>query len=355
MTSLMSTVSISSAKAAGLRYTSDSAPGIRRVRAGHGFRYVDADGKRVRNPEILGRIKSLVIPPAWTNVWICPHPTGHLQATGFDARGRKQYLYHPHWRQVRDEAKFHRLAAFGKSLSRIRRHVARDLRLAGLVRRKMLATIVRLLETTLIRVGNDEYAQENGSFGLTTLRNRHVKVKGSTVHFEFRGKSGIKHAIDLEDKRLARILRRCQDLPGQELFQYVDVRGKRHAIGSENVNQYLHSITGQEFTAKDFRTWGGTVLALRELCALEAWTSNTQAKKNVVTAIRSVADRLGNTLSICRKCYVHPGLIAAYLDGSLPRTLESVPEAKHSPARLSKEEARVLLLLQEFARNKPKG
>ena len=237
-------------------------------------------------------------------------------------------------------------------MSRIRRRVARDLRIEGLTREKMLAAIVRLLETTLIRVGNEEYAKENASYGLTTLRNRHVKVNGSTVHFEFRGKSGIKHAIDFRDRRLAKILKTCQELPGQELFQYVDQKGERHAIASEHVNDYLQVISGEDFTAKDFRTWAGTVLALQELSSLEAYESITQAKKNVVAAIRSVSKRLGNTLTICRKCYVHPALIDAYLDGNLARQMELMltEQAKRPPARLNQHEAKMLRLLQAFSK-----
>jgi DNA topoisomerase-1 len=337
---------------AGLRYVADSLPGIRRLRAGDGFRYVDSQDRRIRNADTLARIKALVIPPAWTNVWICEDPNGHLQATGLDARGRKQYRYHPLWRQVRDEAKYHRLLRFGQALTRIRRRVARDLRIAGLSRNKLLATIVRLLETTLIRVGNEEYVKENSSFGLTTLRNRHVKVQGATVHFEFRGKSGVKHTIDLKNKRLAKILKSCQDLPGQELFQYIDENGERHCIGSEHVNEYLHTISGDEFTAKDFRTWAGTVLALQELSSLAAYQSATEAKRNVVAAIRAVSKRLGNTLTICRKCYVHPGLIDAYLDGSLAEQLERMltRQSRRHPAHLNQHEVRMLRLLQEFAR-----
>ncbi len=358
MTSLLTTASLNSAKAAGLRYVNDSQAGIHRIPAGERFRYLDAAGKPIRNRATLVRIHALVLPPAWTDVWICTDPDGHLQATGLDTRGRKQYRYHSLWRQVRDEAKFHRLLRFGKALSRIRRRVARDLRIKGLVREKILATIVRLLETTLIRVGNEEYARENASFGLTTLRNRHVKVHGSSVRFEFRGKSGIKHAIHLEDRRLARILKTCQDLPGQELFQYVDEQGERHSIGSDQVNEYLHTISGEEFTAKDFRTWAGTVLALRELSSLEAFESITQAKRNVVEAIRTVSRSLGNTLAVCRKCYVHPELINAYLDGSLALQLKRIlaKQAKHPPARLNQHEARMLRLLQEFSKStKPGG
>jgi DNA topoisomerase-1 len=354
MTSLLPNVSISSAKAAGLHYVNDSSPGLSRRLVGKTFQYFDANGKRVRNRDTLARINALVLPPAWTDVWICLDPVGHLQATGLDARGRKQYRYHPLWRQVRDEAKYYRLLRFGKALSRIRRRVARDLRIAGLVREKLLATIVRLLETTLIRVGNEEYAKENASFGLTTLRNRHVKVQGAKLHFEFKGKSGIKHAIDLKDRRLAKILKSCQELPGQELFQYVDERGERHAIASEHVNDYLQTISGEDFTAKDFRTWAGTVLALQELSRLEAYESVTQAKRNVAAAIRSVSKRLGNTLTICRKCYVHPALINSYLDGSLATQLEQLLEkqARRPPARLNQHEARMLRLLQIYSKAK---
>ncbi|CAN5449174.1 DNA topoisomerase IB [soil metagenome] len=354
MTSLLTTVSISSAKAAGLHYVNDSTPGLGRRLVGKTFQYFDENGKRVRNRDTLAGIKALVLPPAWTDVWICPDPAGHLQATGVDSKGRKQYRYHPRWREVRDEAKFYRLLRFGSALSRIRRKVARDLRSVGLVREKLLATIVRLLETTLIRVGNEEYAKENASFGLTTLRNRHVKVQGSSLHFEFRGKSGIKHAIDLKDKRLAKILKSCQELPGQELFQYIDEGGDRHAIASEHVNDYLQAISGEDFTAKDFRTWAGTVLALQELSVLEPYENVTQAKKNVVEAIRSVSKRLGNTLAICRKCYVHPGLINSYLDGSLARQLEQLftKQARRPPARLNQHEARMLRLLHSFSKAK---
>ena len=306
-----------SAKAAGLVYVSDANSGLRRQRAGKGFRYVDADGKAIRQASVLKRIKALVIPLAWTDVWICPNPDGHIQATGRDDRGRKQYLYHPRWREVRDQTKYHRMIAFGKWLPRIHRRVQRDLRRRGLPREKVLATIVRLLRTSLIRVGNEEYARQNHSFGLTTMHNQHAHVRGSTIRFEFRGKRGIKHAISLEDRRLAKIIRGCQDLPGQELFQYVDEAGNRHAVESADVNAYLREITGRDFTAKDFRTWAGTVLAASALREFETCDSITQAKRNVVRAIESVAKRLGNTKTICRKCYIHPAVVNAYLDGSL--------------------------------------
>lgn len=346
-----------SAKAARLRYVHDGLPGIRRIRSGKGFRYVGADRKAIRDGDTLARIKSLVIPPAWTDVWICPVPAGHLQATGRDKRGRKQYRYHPKWRTVRDEAKYDRLIAFGQALSRIRRRVARDLQTPGLPREKLLATIVRLLETTLIRVGNEEYAKQNSSFGLTTMRTRHLTVSGANIHFEFRGKSGIRHAIDLEDPRLARILRRCQELPGEELFQYVDERGERHSIDSEHVNDYLHAITGEDFTAKDFRTWGGTVLAAQELETLVEYESAAEAKRNVVYAIETVARRLGNTRTICQKCYVHPSLINTYLDGRMSRMLNAASTAngRRSLPRLHRQETKVLEFLNRLLKEESRS
>jgi DNA topoisomerase I len=340
------------AKVAGLVYVSDAHPGIRRLRAGKGFAYVTRSGKLIRQQRQLTRIRSLAIPPAWTDVWICPDPRGHLQATGRDARGRKQYRYHPRWRTESDQTKYDRLVTFGKSLPRIRRRTARDLRLPGLPRDKVLATVVRLLQKTLIRVGNEEYARENGSFGLTTMRNQHVQVNGSALRFVFRGKGGIKHAVDLNDRRLARIVKRCRDLPGQELFEYIDDDGNCRSIGSVDVNDYLREITGQDFTAKDFRTWAGTVLAATALQTFEACGSVTQARRNVARAIESVALRLGNTRSICQKCYVHPAVIAAYVDGSLQETLgprgnEGQPSRRRS---LSAEEAAVLAFLRRRTR-----
>jgi DNA topoisomerase I len=306
-----------SAKAAGLRYVSDAKPGIRRKRQGKGFRYVAPDGTAMHDPEVMERIRSLAIPPAWTNVWICSNPNGHLQATGRDARGRKQSRYHPRWREVRDETKYHRMLLFGAALPAIRKRVEQDLALPGLPREKVLAAIVRLLETTFIRVGNPEYARENGSFGLTTFRNKHVAVKGATVTFDFKGKSGIEHSIDLRDRRLAAIIKRCQDLPGYELFQYIDPDGTRHSIDASDVNEYLRQITNEDFTAKDFRTWAGTVLACAMLREFEPAETQSQAKKNVVEAIKRVANRLGNTPSVCRKCYVHPAVLESYMGGAL--------------------------------------
>ena len=339
---------IESAREAGLRYVSDDRPGIRRNRRGKSFRYVQPDGQAVRDRDTLRRIRSLAIPPAWSDVWICPLANGHLQATGHDARGRKQYHYHPRWRAVRDETKYDRLIAFGLALPCIRARVEQDLAQPGLPRGKVLATVVRLLEITLIRVGNEEYARTNGSFGLTTLRNRHVSVEGESVRFSFRGKSGVRHSIRVDDRRLARIVRRCQDLPGQELFQYLDDDGTPRDLDSADVNAYLREIAGQEFTAKDFRTWAGTVLAARALQEFESFDSQAQAKRNIVAAIESVSKRLGNTTAVCRKCYVHPAVLNAYLDGSLLETLRQRVEKEiaGSLAELPPEEAAVLAFLQ---------
>jgi DNA topoisomerase I len=336
-----------SARAAGLRYTSDSRPGIRRTRRGRGFVFRDPDGRVVRSRSELARIRALVIPPAWTNVWICPDPRGHLQATGRDARGRKQYRYHPKWREVRDETKYHRMIGFAQALPAIRRRTAEHLKLPGLPREKVLAAVVQLLEKTLIRVGNDEYARTNRSFGLTTLRDGHVEVNGTKVRFAFRGKSGVEHEIALTDRRLARIVKRCRDLPGYDLFQYVDDHGSRETIGSEDVNAYLKEITGQDLTSKDFRTWAGTVLAAQLLREFEAYVSEREAKRNIVQAVETVAKRLGNTKAVCRKCYIHPAIIDAYLDGSMLRTVaQRARQLARADGRLRHEEATVLSLLQ---------
>jgi DNA topoisomerase-1 len=308
---------VESAKEAGLRYVTDAKPGITRKRAGKGFRYVGPDGKTVRDPVTLRRIRSLVIPPAWKDVWITTDPRGHLQATGRDARGRKQSRYHPRWREVRDETKYERMLLFGAVLQRIRQRVEEHLGMPGLPREKVLATVVRLMDSTLIRVGNDEYAKENKSYGLTTMRRKHVKVNGSQLIFRFRGKSGVLHEVGVQDRRLARIVRQCQELPGHELFEYLDADGQPRTIDSADVNDYLREISGGEFTAKDFRTWAGTVLASMALRQFELFESERQAKKNVVQAIKDVARRLGNTPAVCRKCYVHPGVLECYMAGSL--------------------------------------
>jgi DNA topoisomerase I len=312
---------VRAAEDAGLRWVSDDAPGLRRVRAGKGFRYLDADGERLTDDKTLARIRHLAIPPAWRDVWICPSPNGHVQATGRDARGRKQYRYHDRWRAKRDETKYDKMLLFGLALPKIRARVDEDLARPGLPREKVLATVVRLLETTLIRVGNEEYARTNKSFGLTTLRNHHVDVDGAELRFEFRGKSGIQRRVSVHDRRLARIIRRCQDLPGHELFQYVDDEGMLRPIDSQDVNDYLREITHQEITAKDFRTWNGTVLAAGALRDAMRGGPRGRSKRVVTRCIDRVAARLGNTKAVCRKCYVHPGVIEAYLDGSLDRAL----------------------------------
>ena len=281
------------ARAAGLRYVTDRAPGIRRLRAGKGFTYVGPDGRKLRDAEILIRIRSLAIPPAWNDVWICPSENGHIQVTARDARGRKQYRYHARWRATRDETKYEKVTAFARALPSIRRQVEQHMQLPGLPREKVLAAVVRLLESTFIRIGNEKYVRHDGSFGLTTLRDQHVQVNGQRIRFKFRGKSGKQHEIELDDRRLARIVRRCRDLPGYELFQYIDDDGEPRTIVSEDVNDYLRSITGEDYTAKDFRTWAGTVLAALALHEYEKFDTATQAKKNLMRAIESVAERLG--------------------------------------------------------------
>ncbi|MDP9039987.1 MAG: DNA topoisomerase IB [Acidobacteriota bacterium] len=337
---------LGSAKAAGLRYVYDTRPGIRRRRYGKGFRYIGVDGSVLQDPEVLSRIRSLAIPPAWTNVWICNNPNGHLQATGRDAKGRKQSRYHPRWREVRDEAKYERMILFGEALPRIRQRVEHDLALPGLPREKVLATIVRLLETTFIRVGNEEYARTNHSYGLTTMRNRHVTVSGATVRFCFEGKSGVKHNIDVNDRRLAKIVKRCYDMPGYELFQYLDAEGSPHSVDASDVNEYLRGITDQPFTAKDFRTWAGSVMASIVLQEFAAYTSETEAKRNIVQAIKRVAAQLGNTPAVCRKCYVHPVVLERYLTGGIPSALRrAVKEAAEDTSALREEERALMDLL----------
>lgn len=340
---------MTSARAVGLRHVSDEKPGIKRENVGKGFRYRDAAGKIVRDEETLRRIKSLVIPPAWTDVWICADANGHLQATGRDDRGRKQFRYHPRWREIRDETKYARMIAFARALPKIRRRIKKDMALRDMPRNKILATVVRLLEVSLIRVGNDEYARDNDSFGLTTMRNKHVDVRGANLRFHFRGKAGKWHEVDIHDRRLAKIVGHCQDLPGQELFQFVDDDGGRHDVRSEDVNEYLREVSGQEFTAKDFRTWAGTVLASVALREFEKFDTKAQAKKNVVAAIEAVAAKLGNTPAVCKKCYIHPNVIDSYLDGTLVETLKQRTENTLAKTLrgLPAQEAAVLGLLQQ--------
>ena len=306
---------LETAREAGLRYTSDDRPGIRRRRSGRGFSYVSSDGRRVADPAELRRIRRLAIPPAWTDVWICPDARGHLQATGRDAKGRKQYRYHERFRETRDENKYERMIQFGKTLPRIRARVDADLRRNGPSRERVLATVVRLLERSLIRVGNEEYAKENESYGLTTLRSRHVRLAGERVRFRFRGKSGVEHDVELRDRRVARVIRELQDLPGQHLFAYVGDDGAVRPIGSDDVNAYLREIAGEEFTAKDFRTWAGTLLAAQTLATVERAENVRIARRSVTRAVEQVAARLRNTRAVCRTCYIHPAVIETFLDG----------------------------------------
>jgi len=336
-----------------LRYVGEGEPGWRRRRRGGGFEYVDDHGTIARDDPRLHRVRALAIPPAWSDVWICADDEGHVQATGRDARGRKQYRYHPLYREARDKSKFGRMLEFSEILPEIRERVERDLRARDLTRRQILATVVMLLDKTLIRVGNDEYARENRSFGLTTLRERHVEIKGAKLLFSFRGKSGVDHTVSITDRRLARIVQQCQDLPGQELFKYIDAAGKRQTISSDDVNAYLREITGRDITAKDFRTWAGTMLAARELFLLGPAKSQREAERNMIRAIDAVAKRLGNTRAVCRKYYVHPGLVRAYLQGLTAPLAPGAPpnraRREHPTAALRRDEIAVLQFLQEDA------
>jgi DNA topoisomerase-1 len=326
-------------------------PGIARQRNGKGFVYLDPQGRKVRDAATLQRIRSLAIPPAWTDVWICNRPDGHVQAVGRDARGRKQYRYHPRWQEVRDETKFNRMVAFGRALPGIRRRVERHLRLRGLRRRKVLAAVVRLLELTCMRIGNEEYARLNGSFGLTTLRDRHVEIAGSRLEFNFRGKGGKRHYIRLTDRRLARIVQLCQDIPGYELFQYIDKSGTRQPIDSADVNGYLREISGRDFTAKDFRTWSGTVQAVSALMQCGAAASRRDVKRNITLAVNKVAEQLGNTPAICRKCYIHPAVFESYQRGSFAGLLQSAEDnARRHPNGLGLDEKRILEFLRSAER-----
>lgn len=336
---------IKSAKKAGLRYVSDDQPGISRKRVGRGFSYIDPDGQRIQEKEELKRLKALPIPPNLDEVWICPHPKGHLIATGRDDKGRKQYIYHPEWRKIRSQAKFNRMVFFGAALPEIRALTQEHLNLPGLPREKVLATVVQLLETTLIRVGNDHYARKNRSYGLTTMRDRHVKISGAKVKFQFRGKSGVKHEIELQDRRLAKIVKRCRDIPGYELFQYYDENGDHQTIDSGDVNEYLQQITGEEFSAKDFRTWSGTLLAALELDEIGPFQKESEAKKNITQAIKNVAKQLGNRPATCRKYYVHPAVISAYTEEWLFAMMEQIHEAQSQG--LHPEEQAVLEIIQE--------
>lgn len=328
---------------ADLHYVDDSQPGIsRRTLRGH-FAYFTVDGERIRDEKEIKRINALVIPPAYRDVWICADPRGHLQATGRDARGRKQYRYHPRWREIRDEDKYSRLAAFGKALPKVRRQLEEHLALPGLPRQKVMATVISLLDSTLIRVGNTQYARDNKSYGLTTLRNRHVEVHGSAIAFHFRGKSGVEHQVSVKDKRLARIVKRCMELPGQNLFQYLDDEGTRHTVSSHDVNAYLHELTGADFTAKDYRTWAGSALALAMLRELH-WEPEPDAKKHIVDMVKQVSHQLGNTPAVCRKCYIHPKVLEHFVVGELAR----LPKARQRKG-LRMEEVALATFLENLA------
>jgi DNA topoisomerase I len=336
------------AESAGLRFVSDEQPGIRRQRAGKGFTFVTPNGETIRDEATLKRIRKLAIPPAYSDVWICPRADGHIQATGRDAKGRKQYRYHPQFRAVRESTKYEHMMEFARSLPAIRARIAEHMALRGLPREKVLATVVHLLETTLIRVGNDDYAKQNKSYGLTTLRNPHVKVDGAELRFQFKGKSGKTWRLQIKDRRIAKIVKACQDLPGQELFQYLDENGERKDVASADVNAYLREITGRDVTAKDFRTWAGTVLAALALQEFENFDTQAKVKKNVRAAIERVAARLGNTPTICRKCYVHPEILSLYAEGALLLQVKERVEGelREDLATLKPEGSAVLSLLE---------
>jgi DNA topoisomerase-1 len=338
---------VTSAKIAKLHYTRDTEPGITRKRRGKYFSYYDVNGLLIKDSVTLERIKRLAIPPAYTQVWICCSIQGHLQATGRDAKGRKQYRYHPAWRAIREQTKYHHIMAFAQALPVIRRQIAVDLALPGLPKQKILATVVKLLDSTLIRVGNIEYSRYNKSYGLTTLRKKHIDVAGASISFDFRGKSGKDWSIKIFDKKIAKVIQRCEEIPGQQLFKYLDENGDKHGIDSHDVNNYLQEISGLPITAKDFRTWAGTVLATVALKELANFDSMQQAKKNVVQAIETVAKRLGNTPSICRKCYIHPQVIASYLDGNLQLQQQASKLLSDNIGVLSPEEIAVLTWLNK--------
>jgi DNA topoisomerase I len=341
---------IQSAREAGLSYVSDQNPGILRRKTSRGFDFIGVLGKRIRDSQVIARIRGLIIPPAWTDVWICPVAHGHLQAVGRDARGRKQYRYHPRYREARDRNKFDNMLGFGGTLPAIRKHICADLRTHGLPRKKVLAAVVRLLDLTSIRIGNEEYAKENDSFGLTTLRNGHVRIKGRTLQFHFQGKSGQEHHIEVKDLCLARIVRRCREIPGQELFEYLAEDGQPVKVRSEDVNEYLRAISGEDFTAKDFRTWSGTTITAGALEQMGAAASVSAAKRNIVAAIKSASEQLGNRPPACRKYYVHPAVLESYSAGHLMEFMKGCPESQ-SPHALRREEAAVMKLLEALPKN----
>jgi DNA topoisomerase-1 len=332
-----------SAREAGLRYVNGDTPGITRKRWGRGFTYLDPRGNHITDETDRQHLNELAIPPAWTEVWICPDDNCHILATGRDDRGRKQYIYHPKWREVRDESKFYRMIAFGEALPGLRARVEQDLALPDLPREKVLAAVIKLLDTTLIRVGNREYASRNDHYGLTTLRDRHVEISGTKIRFDFMGKSGKEIVVEIADKRLARIVKACRDVPGQHLFQYLDEEENRHAIDSGDANDYLREITGADFTAKDFRTWGGTVFAIATLREFEPFEEDAVARKNVIEAVDAVAEQLGNTRAVCREYYIHPGVLECYENGTMIEYLEEDVEEVEG---LHPEECEMLALLR---------
>lgn len=344
-----------SARAAGLQYVTDETAGIQRRRVGNTFSYIGPDGRPITDKGELNRIKSLAIPPAWTDVWICPLPEGHIQATGRDARGRKQYRYHPLWREVRDETKFHRLIPFGEALPGSRRRVSGDLSQRGLTRRRVIAAVVRLLDETSIRIGNEQYARQNGTFGLTTLQAEHVAVTGETLHFHFVGKEHKEHVLDVRDPRVAELIKQCEDLPGQEIFHYLDRSGREHTIGSHDVNEYLREVTGEDFTAKNFRTWHGTVTAAASLNESGDFDSEAQARKNIARAIDAASLRLGNTPAVCRKSYVDPLVLEAYVEGTLRPYFAAQVGTAAGEDDLQPDERAVLALLRSKLRPLHRG
>ena len=346
---------VSSAQAVGLRYVTDATPGIKRRRHGRGFTYLDVDGTAITDRARIRRFRALAIPPAWTDVWICPEPDGHLQVTARDGRGRKQYRYHPSFREHRDGTKFERMIELSDVLWKIRERVEHDIALPELSHDKVMATVVWLLERTLIRVGSNEYAKANKSFGLTTLRRRHVQVDGAKVRFDFRGKSGIVHSVAVTDRRIARIVQRCRELPGHELFQYVDDEGRRQSVGAEDVNEYLRDVAGREVTAKDFRTWAGTMLAAEALRQLGPAATKKEAERNILRAIEQTSARLGNTRTVCRKYYIHPELLSAYREGSvLPPMVKGQWQERHPESgALRQHEAEVLAFLRRRLERDP--
>jgi DNA topoisomerase-1 len=345
----LATDPVDAAERADLRYVSDDEPGIKRRRCGRGFTYIDAQGKTIRDPEARRRFNSLAIPPAWADVWICAHENGHIQVTGRDDKGRKQYIYHPRWQEVRNQAKFNRLLLFGESLPQLRAQIDKDLRRHGLPRERVVAAVVRLLEETLIRVGNEQYARQNESYGLTTMRNNHVDVTTTGLHFDFRGKSGKEQHVDIRDPRTARVVRQCQELPGQELFKYIDEEGNHQTVGSADVNEYLYAATGKDFTAKDFRTWGGTVAATRAFQELGPGESERDTQKKVVEAVKMVAEALGNTAAVCRDYYIHPAVISAYQEKSFFDLVQEAGGQSNEEERQPEEQVVLHLLRHHLA------